>query len=404
MEFRRPVVLVLASTYPRWKGDHEPGFIHELSMRLGKDFEVIAIVPSSPGAKAHEFLDGVEVIRYRYAPRRFETLVNDGGIVTNLRVHRWKLFLVPTFVLGQAWLAWRLLRARRIDLIHAHWLLPQGLVAASMRGLSRRTLPYLVTSHGADLYALHGYWLNKLKRWVVRRANAVTVVSRSMKEELQALNADIDKVAVRSMGVDLIDRFTPNEPRGQDSHEILFVGRLVEKKGVRHLIDAMPMVLAAFPMATLTVVGFGPEEQALNQQVRRLDLSANIHFMGAVSQADLPPLYRRATVFVAPFVQASSGDQEGLGLVAVEALGCGCPVVITDLPATRDVMMETTACIRVSPADSAALAQAVVDVLTNSEKYRHDAIACRDQLIQRFDWNTVSREYAGILNACLHAA
>ena len=78
----RPVLLVLASTYPRWADDHEPGFVHELARRLTDRFRVLALVPHSPGSSTRETLDGVEVIRYRYAPGRLETLVNDGGIVT----------------------------------------------------------------------------------------------------------------------------------------------------------------------------------------------------------------------------------------------------------------------------------------------------------------------------------
>ncbi len=84
----RPVLLVLSSTYPRWSGDHEPGFVHELARRLTTTFDVVAVVPRAPGASDREMLDGVTVIRYGYAPRRFETLVNDGGIVTNLKRHR----------------------------------------------------------------------------------------------------------------------------------------------------------------------------------------------------------------------------------------------------------------------------------------------------------------------------
>ena len=104
---RRPVLLVLASTYPRWTGDPEPGFVHELSKRLADDFRVIVLGPHAPDAKPREMLEGVEVVRYRYAPERWETLVNDGGIVTNLKLQRWKLLLVPGFVLMQAWCAWR---------------------------------------------------------------------------------------------------------------------------------------------------------------------------------------------------------------------------------------------------------------------------------------------------------
>ena len=81
-EKRKPGLLVLASTYPRWKDDHEPGFVHELCKRLAGSFDVVALVPDAPGADPDGLLDGVDVVRYRYAPRWLQTLVNDGGIVT----------------------------------------------------------------------------------------------------------------------------------------------------------------------------------------------------------------------------------------------------------------------------------------------------------------------------------
>jgi glycosyltransferase involved in cell wall biosynthesis len=397
----RPTLVVLASTYPRWSGDHEPGFVHELAKRLVDHFRVIAVVPSAPGALASENLDGVEVFRYRYAPRGLETLVNDGGIVTNLRRHRWKLLLVPTFLMAQLWRTWRILRTYNVDVIHAHWLLPQGLIAVVLRKLSRRRLTVLVTSHGADLFALQGAVLNALKRWVVREASAITVVSEAMCAELERIGATIECVEVQPMGVDLSGRFTPDLTIQRSHDEVLFVGRLVEKKGLRYLIDAMPAILKARPSAYLTVVGFGPEESARRAQAERLGLQGKIRFMGAMQQAALPACYRRAAVFVAPFAQASSGDQEGLGLVSLEATGCGCPVVMSDLPATRGILPESDGCIRVAPADSVALANAVLDVLTHSGGHLRGVEAYRKHATKRFGWEAVAVRYNRILQRCV---
>lgn len=397
----RPTLVVLASTYPRWSGDHEPGFVHELAKRLVDRFRVIAVVPCAPGALARENLDGVEVFRYRYAPRALETLVNDGGIVTNLRRHRWKLLLVPTFVMAQLWRTWRILRTCKIDVIHAHWLLPQGLIAVVLRKLSRHRLPVLVTSHGADLFALQGAALNALKRLVVRQASAITVVSEAMRAELERIGAEVGSVDVQPMGVDLTGRFTPDQTTQRSRDEILFVGRLVEKKGLRYLIDAMPAILEARPSAYLTVIGFGPEESARRAQAEGLGLHGKIRFIGAMEQAGLPHCYRRAAVFVAPFAQASSGDQEGLGLVSLEAAGCGCPVVMSDLPATRGVLPEGAGCVRVAPADSGRLARAVLDVLTHRDVHIRGVEAYREQATKRFGWEAVARRYTRILESCV---
>jgi glycosyltransferase involved in cell wall biosynthesis len=389
----RPTLLVLASTYPRWSDDHEPGFVHELAKRLTDRFNIIALVPSAPGAAPSETLEGVEVVRYRYAPRRFETLVNDGGIVTNLRRHRWKVLLVPTFILGQAWRTWHLLRTRRIDVVHAHWLIPQGLIVAVLSKWSGRCPPYLVTSHGADLFALRGKGLDALKRLVVRRATAATVVSESMRIELERLGADVSKVSVQPMGVDLKERFTLDASVERSRDEILFVGRLVEKKGLRHLIDAMPEIVNRYPTAYLTVAGFGPEQSERQAQVQRLNLGGKVHFVGSLSQPELPPLYRRAAVFVAPFVQADSGDQEGLGLVVVEAAGCGCPVVVSDLPAVQDVF-ETFKAHRVAPGSATSIAEAVCKVLAVVSQGDGIASNVGSSLYDRFDWSVVADNYA----------
>lgn len=393
----KPTLLVLASTYPRWQGDHEPGFVHELTKRMTDRFDVVAVVPSAPGAPSREILDGVEVIRYRYALRRWETLVNDGGITTNLRRHRWKVLLVPTFVLGQAWRAWRVLRTRRVDAVHAHWLIPQGLIAALLRALCRRMPAYMVTSHGADLFALRGSFLNMLKRFVVRRSAATTVVSGVMKEELGRIGINARGVEVQPMGVDLRNRFLPDLSVPRSTDEILFVGRLVEKKGVRHLIDAMPAVITSFPGAHLTIAGFGPEEATLRAQVRQRGLDDQVRFVGAVPQAELPALYRRAAVLVAPFVQAASGDQEGLGLVSIEAIGCGCPVILSDLPATRDVLANSSGFMYVPQGDSSALAKVIQSVLASPGDHRAGAAANRQEAMQKFDWVAVSDRYAGII-------
>ena len=177
---KRPRLLVLTSTYPRWKNETEPGFVHELSRRLTDQFDIRVVGPHAPGALRRETMDDVEIRRFRYAPVRLQTLVNDGGIVTNLKRRPWKWLLVPSFILGLFWSTWREIRRWRPDVVHAHWLIPQGLVMALLSVLSSRTPPYVVTSHGADLFALRAWPLPALKRFVARRAAALTVVSKAM--------------------------------------------------------------------------------------------------------------------------------------------------------------------------------------------------------------------------------
>lgn len=392
----KPRLLVLTSTYPRWAGDPEPAFVHELSKRLVENFHVIVLGPHAPGARAREVLDGVQVVRYRYAPKRWETLVNDGGIVTNLRRSPRKYLLVPTFVLMQFLAAWRLVRRHNIEVVHAHWLLPQGLIAAALRFTTGRATAFVVTSHGADLYALNGRMLNALKRFVLRRASAATVVSKTMLDRLRGFGADIGKVSVLPMGVDLTERFTPDHSVPRSQGEMLFVGRLVEKKGLRYLIDAMPTVLGSTPYARLTIAGFGPEEAALKAQVKRLGLESVITFLGAVQQMELPSLYRRAALFVAPFVKADTGDQEGLPVALMEAVACGCPVVAGHVPGIDDLLGDLTSELCVDARDPQALAARIVAGLNHPEAERARAQRVRDTASAHVDWTRIARGYTDL--------
>lgn len=400
-ESRRPVVLVLASTYPRWRDDPEPGFVHELCRRLTASFGVIALVPDAPGADPNGMFDGVEVIRYRYAPRRLETLVNNGGIATNLRRSRWKWLLVPGFLLSQYLAARRLLKHRRVDVIHAHWLLPQGLIARRLKQVA--DVPYLVTSHGGDLFGLRGRALNALKRSVAAASSAMTVVSSAMREEAVRVGLQPPRITVLPMGVDMRDRFVPDPTVQRGSDELLFVGRLVPKKGLVHLLDAMPAVLAQRPGATLTIAGFGPEERALKAQSGRLGIAAHVSFLGAMAQSELPALYRRASLFVAPFIRDDSGNQEGLPVVLMEAIGCGCPVLVGEVAGIEDLLGDARADVCVKPGDSHALAAAIVARLGNPEQARLRAIAIRKAAADRIDWQNIADGYAQQLQQCIDA-
>ncbi|HRQ65516.1 MAG TPA: glycosyltransferase [Xanthomonadaceae bacterium] len=389
----RPTLLVLASTYPRWRDDPEPGFVHELCKRLAVRFRVIAVVPDAPGADPSGELEGVEVVRYRYAPRRWQRLVNDGGIVTNLKRSPWMWMLVPGFIFSQYLAAGRLMKHRSIDVIHAHWLIPQGLVA---RRLCRH-LPYVVTSHGGDLFGLRGRLLTAIKRRVAKDAAALTVVSSAMREECERLDIRPRRITVLPMGVDLSVRFTATDDAAREPDRMLFVGRLVPKKGLRHLLDALPLILRERPQAKLDIAGFGPEEPALRAQAQRLGIEECVRFLGALPQPELPTLYRKAAVFVAPFIRDASGNQEGLPVALMEALGCGCPVVVGRVAGVEDLLGEAARELAVDPTDPQALAHAVLRTLADPEQARQQARDVFQGAASRVNWSNVAAGYTNVL-------
>lgn len=394
----RPVLLVLASTYPRWAGDPEPGFVHELCRRLIAGFDVVVVCPHAPGAAVRERLDGVDVVRYRYAPAALETLVHGGGIATHLRRSPWKWLLVPGFLLGQWWVAARLARRIRPRLVHAHWLLPQGLVAWALRAAGQ--VPgYVVTSHGADVYGFRGALALAIKRRVVDASAAMSVVSLAMRDELRAAGLRPRELRVIPMGADLRGRFVPDPSVPREPGYIVFIGRLVEKKGLRHLLDALPAVRAAHPHVRLQVVGFGPLESELRAQAFALGLGDCVQFTGALAQPELPALLRAVSLLVAPSVRAASGDQEGLPVVLMEALGCACPVIAGRSPGVEQLFGDDAPDVLVDAADRGALAAAMSRVLDDPRAAQERAERLRERALLQVDWEPVTDAYLRLLEA-----
>ncbi|HXA48000.1 MAG TPA: glycosyltransferase family 4 protein [Burkholderiaceae bacterium] len=393
-------ILVLTSTFPRWAGDREPPFVFELSRRLVNRFEVSVLAPHASNAKRQEIFGEISVHRFPYFFTGGQTLAYNGGILANLKRNRLNYLLVPFFMLFEFIYLWRLLRTTHIDVIHAHWLIPQGLVALLARACSGQSPLILCTSHGGDLFGLSGKLLTGIKRHIINRLDKFTVVSQAMRDYAYNLTARRD-IEVIPMGVDLVRQFTPDsEPRS--TCDILFVGRLVEKKGVRYLIEAMPEIIKAQPQATLLIAGEGPDKVMLEQLSVDIDVAPHVRFLGAVDNTLLQAQYRRAAIFVGPSIVAKGGDQEGLGLVFVEALGCECAVISSDLPAIKDVIIDGVTGLMCKQRDSADLANKVISLLDNPSLRQTLGQAGRRHVIERFDWEIVTHRYATLMQAMHH--
>ena len=396
--YLKPAILVLTSTYPRWQQDTEPGFIQELCKRLAPDYTVHVVTSHYRGALPREEMDGVHVHRFRYAPDSLERLVYPGGMLTNVRLHPWTILLLPLFFCGQLFATWRLVRRHRIELVHAHWVIPQGLAVWLLRPVMR-CVPLVVTSHGADVYGLRGGLFNALKRRVWSVADAVTVVSNAMAREVSG-DLDENKLSVAPMGVDLRETFVPTAAL-DDRKDIIFVGRLVEKKGVDVLLQGFAGLLRDKQGLRLRIVGDGPWRESLVALTGSLGIEEAVEFLGAVPNGEVPGLLNRHAVSVVPSVVAASGDQEGLGLVSIEAMGCGCAVLASDLPAIRDVVQHERTGLLFKPGDAEDLREGLRRLLWNEDLRVALATAGREFALGSFDWSRAAGKYREIYSGLL---
>lgn len=397
-------VLVLTSTFPRWENDTEPPFVFELCKQLAESFDVYVLTPHAPGALHNEILNKIKVFRFRYFFESHETLCYQGGILARLRENAWRYLLIPFFMLSQLIAAYRLIKHENIYLIHAHWIIPQGLIACILRLFFRHPIRVLCTSHGGDLFSLTGNVANIIKRLVLINSQAVSVVNSVMVKKVYSICKPFNPiVSVIPMGVDFENKFLPSLV-AKKPFSLIVVGRLVEKKGIHYLIYALPLILKIFPQVHLSIIGNGPMLGELNELVDQLRLRYCVDFLGSVSNDELPIHYQAHQIAVFPFIVAENGDREGLPVVIPEAIGCGCCIVTTDLPGVEDVITHEHNGLMVKQKSSLSIAEAIIELFSNPDKINQYSLIAYDEVLAKFDSKIVGNKYTVLIESMLESA
>ena len=359
--------------------------MYDLAQAMRDQFDITVLVPAAPGALDREEMDGLHVERYHYFPiHKWETLCYPGAIVPRIKEKKMRVFLVPFLFLA---LWWNLLKRRKkFDLVHAHWLIPQGIVQSLF------SMPYLVTGHGGDVTSLNQGLLKAWKSRCLQKASAVTAVSPQLKMVIQEICSG-KPVEILPMGCDTRG-FSPlkrkeNFFNQKNKPVILFVGRLAEKKGVTYLISAMDQV-----DAKLVIVGDGPLREKLEEQAK--PYGEKIRFLGAKTHQQLAEIYASADIFAAPSVQAKDGDMEGFGLVFLEAMASGLPVVASRSGGIPYLIHHEENGLLVPPGEAEQLAEAL-NRLLGDEKLRRSLIQNGEKTVQEYDYRVVGKKYANLL-------
>ncbi len=395
-------LLVLTSTFPRWKDDSIPSFVYELSRRLAPDFDIHVLTPYAPGSLLHESRSGMQIHRYRHWPGE-KCPFAARAIVPTLKMKPWLWLAVPLFFLLQLLHAIRLVRAHSIKVIHAHWIIPQGLTAVLCRLITDRNIRIAITAHGTDVFGLGG--LTFLKRCVLNRASVLTVASHAILDRVQEWRVRPSlPIKVLPMGVDLTvfhPAMRDESLRRQFSVKgpfLLFVGRLTEVKGLHYLLQAMPEIVREYPDIKLLIVGDGEERYNLQQLAGTLGLlRAHAVFVGALPHKELPRYMATADIFIGPSISATGGLQEGFGLVFAEAMACHCAVIASDLKGISDIVRAGKTGLTVCEKDPGEIARAVSTLLQNPTLLNKLRTSAYSYVRQKFGWDVIAHDYSQIL-------
>ncbi|CAN5763094.1 GDP-mannose-dependent alpha-(1-6)-phosphatidylinositol monomannoside mannosyltransferase [soil metagenome] len=384
-------VLYVVTAYPRWPGDLITPWLVETIRRLrerGVQVEVLA--PSYRGS-IDQVVDGVRVHRFRYAPARFETLTHDQTAPDRVRERPWYLGLVPAYVIAGRRATRALARAGDFDVVHVFWPVPHGLfgMAAKRSGGP----PLVSTFFGVELSWLKGQLrlLRPVVRAIIRASDVVTVISS---HTAAAVRQVVPGAAVRTIpfgaALDGDDsRAAPRVRQPGDPFQLLFVGRLVERKGVNILLEAVGALKDTRDLR-LVVVGEGPERAALTVLAEGLGIADRVEFTGPITPDELRIRYSRCDAFVLPAVRDSKGDVEGLGVVLIEALLQGKPVIASASGGIVDIVRHGETGLLAPAGDSAGLAGAITIYMDDPEFALRLANDGRAHVLREFSWSTIT--------------
>lgn len=397
-------VLYSVTAYDRHPGDVITPWMVETIRRLrneGVNVEVLA--PAYRGSGSAE-IDGVPVHRFRYAPAAWEDLTHDQTAPDRIAARPQYMALVPGYVLAGMRAARKLARTGRFDLMHVHWPIPHALFGMAARRAAE--IPFI-----SSFYSVEITWIRRrfpvflpFLRHIVKTSDAVTAISSSTEAMVRELH---DRPVARiPFGATVEPAGATVEPSGataapaegasppttpeNNTFDVLFAGRLVERKGVRYLLDALAS-MEADEGVRLHVVGDGPARAALEERARSLELGERAIFHGFVTKEALANRFAECGVFVLPAVVDAKGDVEGLGVVLIEALSYGKPVIASAAGGIVDIVKDGKTGWLVPPGDAAALAGAIRDCMRSPDRARALAEAGRAHVKREFGWPEVIR-------------
>ena len=388
-------VLVIGSVYPRFHEDAEVPWLRTSVAHLkqaGVDIQVLA--PAYKGLKSHE-IDGVKVNRFRYAPANWEFLTHEEGAPSKMANKPWLQLLAIPYIISGFFKCIGICRKFRPDVIHAHWPFPHAYIALGAVKLFR--IPLVLNFHGAELLLIRKKkWVKPLLKFAIGQAQAVFANSSFTAGKIKALrNVDVEW---SPYGTTLESNGKVGEPAKptQVPHpingkfKILFVGRHIERKGIGYLIEAAKYLPR--DKFEIRIVGVGDLTDKLKVQATEVSTTpdaANIIFTGKLSPEALANEYKNANVFTLPAIVDSKGDTEGLGVVLIEAMELGLPVVASDVGGIPDVVVDGESGILVPEKDPQALADAFKRLEANPALVQQLLEGSRKRICDCFSWDGI---------------
>lgn len=402
------VVVMVTTSYPRFPGDSVGTFMEPIAKSVaarGHDVHVVA--PWHPLVTRGPLEDGVRFHFYRYAPlRQLNVFGYAAALRADVRV-RGAAYLAAPLAVAAGWnAARRVARRYRATVMHGHWVVPGGFIAAA----AAPRLPLVVSLHGSDVYVAETLTpARRVAGWVFGRAGAVTACSTDLARRAIALGANPSHIEVVPYGVD-VERFAPSPAVRAairqrlgiaPQHVFVFAaGRLVRKKGFEYLIDAVPL-LPPETSLVLAIAGGGDLERELRDRSAAAGVAERVRLLGNLTQDDVAGHLAAADIVVVPSVRDDSGNVDGLPNVVMEALASGTPVVATGAGGIASVLQDGDNGLLVPERDPAALAAAISRLAADADLRCRLGASARAAVAARHTWSGAAERFEAAYSRAL---
>lgn len=389
----REVVVMVATSYPRFPGDGVGSFMEPIAKGVAAlGHEVHLVAPWHPAITRGQSEDGVYFHFFHYAP---VPSLNVFGYASGLRADtelRAAAWIAAPMAMAAGWFkAWRVATKRNATVMHGHWVIPGGVMAAAAAG----SLPLVVSLHGSDVFVAERHaMIGRVARGVFARAGAVTACSDDLHQRALALGANPASTVTVPYGVDT-NRFTPDAARRAavrqtlgvgDAPLIVTAGRLVSKKGFEFLIDATRQLQATMPGVRVMIAGEGDLADALRRRADGLPVT----LLGNQSQDEIAGLAAAADIVAVPSIRDDAGNVDGLPNFALEALASGTPVVATHAGGLPQAITDHDNGRLVNERDVDGLAAAILETWSRPDRGRALGEAARARVARDHSWATTA--------------
>jgi glycosyltransferase involved in cell wall biosynthesis/trans-aconitate methyltransferase len=389
-------ITVLTSSYPRFSGDGTAPFVQSICEQLAQQgHEVEVVAPDDPLVQPMDSA-GVKLHRFGYIwPRRWQIMGHARSLNAGGRLRIGAYLLLPFFLLAAFIQTMRVARRQGAEIIHVHWVLPNGLAGALVAKLLR--IPLVVSLHGSDIYvASRRRLFGAVAGCVFHQAAAATACSNELRDAAITLGASEQRTHLLPWGADPVIFQSRAREKGQEPLKIASLGRMVPKKGFNHLLEAWAQIAEQFPRARLRIGGDGPLLETLRKEIRSLGIDGQTDLPGSIPWDQVPDFLAAADLFVLPSMRDRAGNIDGLPTVLLEAMSCGLPVVASDLGGIPLVIENGANGYLVPPGDVDALAQRLHTLLNNKQERERLGRAARTSVVDSFNWENVARSLAKI--------